>query len=159
MRTVVSLLALLPMLMPPGMCVCQFLPAERAHASLAPVSPALPPVPVHADARRDCSCDSCRERAATNVRDEAAGRRTPPAHDPPSRPGPVEHWPGCPAAIGAAPLTVALPSVTIHIHVDAPAPFTTPQVEPVSTHDRPLTRVMSPHASPPLFLSHCALLI
>lgn len=158
-RTAVSLLALFPMLMPPGMCICQFVPVENVPA--VPVSTSSPVTPVagHAGARRDCSCESCRERRASEGRDEGDARRTPPHDETPSQPGQGKHWPGCPAAVGAAPLTVVLPAVTVHADVDTAVSFTSSVAEPVGSI-RHAGEWVSPQAkSPPLFLSHCALLI
>lgn len=154
LRALVLLLLLPPMLLPPGMCICQFVPAENVPAS--PIAAAPKSVAAHAGARPDCPCESCRERAASVSRDEGDGPRTPDDATP--RPGPAKHWPGCPAAVGAVPLTVVMATVAVPADFAAAVGF----FAPTSAVGVPCARtapVPPPTCSTPLYLSHCTLLI
>jgi hypothetical protein len=156
MLRLLTLLLMLPtMLMPPGMCVCRIVSVGTA--SVAPRSASsdrLISVAHAANPRSDCTCESCRSRAAVAVPERG--------DDQPSRlpsdPGPVKHWPGCPAAADAVPITMTVPVVTVPTDfVDAavllapPAKTTIPPVRVAS--------VPTPFAARPLFISHCSLLI
>ncbi len=155
LRTIVTYLAVLPMLMPPGVCVCQLVPGGRAAAATAPP----PPTGHAADGRRGCVCASCRERqpeAGTSTSDGPGDR---PSDDGPRRPVPAEHWPGCPAADGAMPPTsVVPPSVTGHLALDLPGTALCPAADVVTAPVRPGPPALSAGSPPPLFISHCALL-
>ena len=151
MRTLLLLAVGLPMLMPPGVCVCQFVPYEPGGAAeparTVDVSAALQD---SADAQR-CGC--CR-------RDRSSGGDFTHGAAPAKNPGPVpgKHWPGCPAAIGAAPVKVAVPAPT-PFQPDAPAClFVAHTAEPRLPSVSADFTSTAP-AAPPLYLSHCTLLI
>lgn len=156
MLRLLALLLMLPTtLMPPGMCICRIVSVGAA--SVAPRSASsdrLISVTHAANPRSDCTCESCRSRTAVAV----------PEHgdDQPSRlpsdPGPVKHWPGCPAAADAVPITMTVPVVT------APADFVVATVliaPPAETTLSPVRVASVPTAftARPLYISHCALLI
>ncbi|HEX3313308.1 MAG TPA: hypothetical protein VHR72_00390 [Gemmataceae bacterium] len=84
LRIVLSLLAVLPTLLPPGMCVCQFVPHPTASTAKGTKAP-------H---RHRCSCCRHVETAAT----ESSTRPKVPAHgwNLPSE----QHDSSCPAAQG-----------------------------------------------------------
>ncbi len=159
-RALVLLLMLPPMLMPPGMCICQFVPIGKV--PVAPVS-ALPDrqssVGHASNPRPDCTCDSCRHsRTASAVPEGGNDQPTQPPTGGPSGPGPGKHWPGCPAAVGDVPLNAAVPHVKTQADLVATTNFFTPITETLVSRDR-TQPVPSPTSSPPLFISHCTLLI
>lgn len=154
------LLLILPMLlMPPGMCICQFVPIGNASAGPVPASPDREPsVGYAADTRSDCACRSCqRAGTASAVPERGDDRPTQPVGGP-SDPWPGKHWPGCPAAVVDMPLNAAIPPVKVQTDLVAAATFFTPTTETVVSPDR-AAPLPSPTGSPPLFISHCALLI
>lgn len=150
-RSLVTLLVALPMLMPPGMCICQFAPTGKVSAS--PPSWAGQRQTDHTtDSRVDCRCDSCRERAAATGEDRPASPDEAPV-------GPGKHAPGCPAAYGDVPTKMAA-STTVTIHLDAhPQCFFSLVAEPAALVGRGREGVSRPAVSPPFFISHCTLLI
>jgi hypothetical protein len=82
LRIVLSLLALLPTLLPPGMCVCQFVPAPAVSTAKVAEAPR----------RQRCTCCRHAERPAA----ESSTRPKTPAHGWNSPP--VPHDSSCPAA-------------------------------------------------------------
>lgn len=156
LRSVVTFLVAVPMLMPPGMCICQFAPTGKASA-VTRSEVGQQRVGHTADSRTDCRCDSCRERAA------AAGLPTGGEDGPSSSDeapfGPGKHAPGCPAALGDVPTKMAASTVTIHLDTNPVGCFVPPVVEPTASVGRGRVCVSHPAASPPLFISHCSLLI
>jgi hypothetical protein len=155
-RVLVLILMLPPMLMPPGMCICQFAPLGKASDAPLSASPGRPhAVGNSTDPRPDCTCDSCRRARTTAAVPE--GRDDQPAGGP-SAPGPGKHWPGCPAATGDAPLTTAIPTLTVQVDLSPAADTCIPVVIAVVQSGR-AAPVPSPVISPPLFITHCTLLI
>jgi hypothetical protein len=156
-RAVVTLLVTLPMLMPPGMCICQFVPIGTTHAGPLPVRT----VSHDADAGRHCTCVTCQTReqdpsAGEQSRD--CGHPARPCGDGPSPPVPGKHWPGCPAALGTAPTKMVVAPATVPVDVGTGLCFTDPLVGP-GILVRRVNSTPVPAISPPLYLSHCALLI
>lgn len=156
LRVLALLLMLPPTLLPPGMCVCQFVPLGKASAARQSPSHARGVSAAHAATPRpDCSCDSC--RSPSTERGAADDRPPPFSVESPADPGPGKHWPGCPAAVGAAPLDVVVTAVTapadLVVLVDLfwPAPGAAVSRTPVP--------MVTLRAIPPLYISHCALLI
>lgn len=89
-RTVVTILTALLMLMPPGMCVCQF----------TPVRPVCPPpmgrtVATARDEERSSKCSSCCSRSNPKA-PVGGGERAAADRDHGPRPN-LPHDPGCPA--------------------------------------------------------------
>lgn len=158
-RVGVHLVAALAMLMPPGMCVCQFVPSGKATADPLLTLPRTQPAPAHS--RLGCSCESCRRGVAPADQPAADDHsRANRSDDGPTRPGPVNHQPGCPAATDGIPFGVAVPTVTVQADVDLVA--VSRAGDPIIERLGSLVRTLSPPAravSPPLFISHCALLI
>ena len=153
-RVVVTLLVAVQALLPPGMCVCQFVPVTTA---ARPVHGTALAIPTATD-ESCCDCPACRN---------AAHAVTPPTHAPavtdtdarPERPPlPASPCTGCPVvtacpaarlailpAPAPAPLDIA---VAIFLwHVD-PAPRRIDRPHPAFTH-----------ATSPRFARCCALLI
>lgn len=150
-----AFLALVPMLMPPGTCICRLVPGGDSFAAppiadLEETSPA-PAAKVHANC-----CEGCRtskEDAYARHHNEQPTKPT----DGPTQPAPEKHWPGCPAASDAIPLSVVVQPSTVPVDYVVEACYFT-HSETVATQVRSI-RVPTPVVSPPLFISHCALLI
>lgn len=155
-RSLVTLLVALPMLMPPGMCICQFAPTGKVSAA-PPSWAGQRPVGHTSNSRAECRCNSCREQVA------AAGLPTD-GEDRPASPneapvGPGQHAPGCPAAHGDVPTKMAA-STAVTIPFDAhPQCFFSLVAEPAARVGRGREGVSRPAVSPPFFISHCTLLI
>lgn len=158
LRAVVTFLVSVPMLMPPGMCICQFAPTGKASAATWSEAARQPEVG-HTSSRPDCRCDSCRELAATAglPTGNEGNTSTPSDEVPPSGPG--KHAPGCPAALGAIPTKMVVSTVSIHLDTNLLVCFVSLAVGPTSSVGRSRECMSPPAASPPLFISHCTLLI
>lgn len=150
-RALVLLLILPPLLMPPSMCICQFVPVGKASPA-----PERRSVASHATSPRpDCNCYSCRSQAATeHGKDDPTQKPT----EEPFGPEPGKHWPGCPAAVGSIPLSTTLPTVTTQVDLGAMITLFCPAPETIALARR-AAPVSRPAVSPPLFISHCTLLI
>lgn len=152
-RTLLLLLVLPSLLMPPGTCICRVLGVTNVPTAPQTSDSAGGNISQHAgNPQPNCSCESCRVRVDDAERDQPA----PPTRGPSS---PGDHLPGCPAAVGAVVLDVIAPPVVSPAH-DAVA--TIGIVTPVVEHTAALARVASetpPAVGPPLFISHCSLLI
>lgn len=154
-RAFVLLLMLPTMLMPPGMCVCRFVPIGKSSAGHFPALSSRSLLVTHdAPASSDCACDSCRLRVVPNFPTHPGDQ---PAHSP-SGPGPAKHWPGCPAEIGNLPFTLPAPSAVAQVNLDAITDSPSLVVSVVSSHVR-VAPLAPAFVSPPLFLSHCTLQI
>lgn len=146
---VLMLVACVPLLQPPGFCICKTAARARARAvTLAPVKAEAPHAP-----SSDCGCRQCKIGQPPTHSTESSEPSTP-------TPTPDEsHLPGCPASPGVdrfkwvepvQSLVHDLPSVEVltflHIEVVGPAalPSRTPATWP---------------SSPPFYLSHCSLVI
>lgn len=154
-RTLVTFLVALQMLMPPGMCICQFAPTGKGSAATRFES-GQRQVSHTADSRADCRCESCRERPAARLPSDGEDRPASPDEAPS---GPGKHAPGCPAAHGDVPTKTAA-STTVTIPFDAhPLRFFSLAVVPAAPVGRAREGASRPAVSPPLFISHCTLLI
>ncbi len=157
LRALALILILPPTLLPQGMCLCQFVPTGTPVASQSR-SPGREPTASHAaPARPDCSCDSCRSQRAATDSAEAVDRPVTPPGDTPTDRGPGKHWPGCPAAVGDAPLGPTVPSVTVLPDLVATPRFFAPTAPAVVSPGR--IPSVTPSGVPPLYISHCTLLI
>ena len=152
LRTVVTFLVAVPLLMPPGMCICQFAPTARASTPTRSGGGAGHT----ADARPDCRCDSCRERAAPAGLPCRGEEDQPSPDEGPFAPG--KHAPGCPAALGDVPTKMAASTVTIHLDAN-PVCFFSVVARPAGPAGRGRESATARAASPPLFISHCSLQI
>ena len=145
-----------PMLMPPGMCLCQFAPAGNDCSPPAPLT-----APLRAGghpASVDCCCDSCRERAGV-VTAVSQGEEKPRPSDRPASPHPGKHAPGCPAALGDIPNKMAAAAVTLPLDASAAVGFVSAVVPATAVRSRDRDVETFAVVSPPLFISHCSLLI
>lgn len=154
LRALVLFLTLPTLLMPPGMCVCQFISFPQSSNPRVEPSPRSTYASHPTNPRSDCRCDSCLAHTAS----PPVGGTDEHPTDGPSRHSPGKHWPGCPAAVGAGPATVILPAVTVPADLDTRVGIFVPVVECVVSPLR-TTPVPSPALCPPLFISHCTLLI
>ena len=152
-RAVVTFLVAVPMLMPPGMCICQFAPTGMAAAGTRTIAARAPAVAHSSDAGRNCRCDSCREQAP------ALGGHEPTPAGSPTHPQPDRHSPGCPALLGDTPTKMAAPALTLHLDADPVPSFVSAVVETSRVQGRDRDAAVRTDSSPPLFLSHCSLLI
>lgn len=155
LRAVVLLLMLPSMLVPPGLCICRFVPIQATSLTSSPADRHLS-TPHASNPRPDCSCDSCHARKTSTA--PAHGDNRPA--DEPVAPAPVKHWPGCPAAADAAPLNMVVPVAAVpgDLLLTAAADFFTP-IDGVVASPARASAVPLPTTSPPLFISHCSLLI
>jgi hypothetical protein len=156
-RTFIVLLVGLPLLMPPGMCVCQFVPCERSDVSAVTPSETDGTAPT-------CCCARKARRERADARPDASGLTAGDssvkgsARDRTPSPRPANHDAGCPASLSVAfskvspanPLTVAAADRTGE-SVALPA---TPTLSFAMTD----LAAEGPSALP-LYLSHCTLLI
>lgn len=160
-RVLLTILVGLPMLMPPGMCLCQFLPCGRASADESrPPSPGVQTVRPGVDSVPSCGCGQRRSRSqqAQQEPGKPGGWENIPADHSSPGPLPGQHAPGCPAAMTAATDKVALPTSQVQKLLVLAADFF--GFTPVSVKAAiPVERVTSYPHSPPLFLSLCTLLI
>ena len=154
-RTLVTALVSVQLLMPPSMCICQAAPLRSAFASTSAPGPRMQVVSVDSGIHRaSCQCESCRTQAERPDGDDPLNSEGAPS---PSSPG--KHAPGCPAALGDMPNKLLAPSAEVPTDVAQafcdllpPVSFLIPVA---SLRDRPNDIA----TSPPLFISHCALLI
>ncbi len=156
-RTVVTILVAVPLLMPPGMCLCQFAPAGHVFATTWAEATRQEHAAHTPGSRPDCRCDSCRERAVGP--DLPAGSQGRPSPDGPPPSGPGKHPPGCPAALGDMPTKVSAPAVTIPFDANPGPCFDSLVAGPTAPVRGAREGVSAQAASPPLFISHCSLLI
>lgn len=153
LRVLVLTLILPQTLLPQGMCICQFVTTGTPSAARQSRSPGRELAASHAATPRpDCSCDSCRSRPVL-----VDDRPAPHPGDAPSGPGPGKHLPGCPAAVGDAPLGPTVPSVTVPPDLVVTAHFFAPTAKAVVSPVR--VPSVTPSGTQPLYISHCTLLI
>lgn len=153
-RAVLTVLLALPMLVPPGMCVCQFVPCGHVRAGTTVSAPTQVDVPVASG--RCCRCASKSTRNERVEPTQLAGTRHVEPRVP--TPGPADHMPGCPASVEAAVRNVS--------HVADPVPsLGLPSVAWLSRPAAPVDsqrlndRWIVINQATPLFLAHRALLI
>lgn len=152
-RAVVTFLVAVPMLMPPGMCLCQFASVGMATTGTRTLAARTPAVGHSSYAGRNCRCDSCRAQAPA-----PGGHESAPAGSP-AHPEPVKHPPGCPASLGDTPTKMAAPALTLHLDADPVPGFVSAVAEPSRVRGRDRDAAGYADSSPPPFLSHCSLLI
>lgn len=151
LRSLLVALAVLPFLMPSGMCLCQCAHADDAdHATTVGAISHSP----HADSDRPC--ERCCSRHSVPPTEQSSDRRH--GESKPPTPRTPTHHPDCPVLVGlfvrvAPPLAsasaeVAQPGLTLLSVRIAPirAEVTGPPAD-------------SKHSVGSLFISHCALLI
>ena len=153
---VLMLVACVPLLFPTGFCVCKVSGSGGLSplSSLNPVEarPDSPPIP-----RKVGCCSRCAQSDDSSERTSSSRLVNLP---PPASPPPVEdHVPGCPASPGADSLKWVDPTSQVVAVLALPAVVMFPVIEPAAT--APLSSTPSNRwpSSPPLYLSHCSLVI
>lgn len=158
----VTLLVALQAIVPPGACLCQFLPCEINTRPAKEAAPELPTPLIASAAEPCCSCSARRYPANTSTPSPgdgqaATGRPAPPEHSCPS-PAPPPPCSGCPVlsvgpearlAILPAPEEV-LPATDIYFVVRTGESTR----YPAARHEPIIIK-----SNTPLFLRHCAFLI
>lgn len=152
-RAVLTVLLVLPMLVSPGMCVCQFVPCGRVRCesprtTLASIDRSL-------SSRASCRCAKPCNRAERGSRSHGAVAKQ--LADLRPAPVPIDHIPGCPASVESTVRKVSLPADAIPtVDLQAVAWVFTPVR---TSRQRYSDRLARFPADAPLFVSHCSLLI
>lgn len=146
LRGIVLLLTALPMLMPPGICVCQF-----AHRSGNSNDSAQTTSATTLSATRCCKCSTHNDFENFSDAGTTFANHSPSPEDP-------KHDPGCPAVLGTTPNKIVLASVVM------PSEFgvATAILELVPSKAATFGRFQSDsitHSDPPLFLTYCTLVL
>lgn len=149
---ILMLVACVPLLQPTGFCVCKSDGWGRP-------SPVRGSVEVQADShsaarKADCTCSHC----APSAKNRTAA--IPSAPTPPAGPSPTDnHLPGCPASPGADSLKWVDPTPQVVTVLALPALVSLPTAEPALTAAPPTLPAARCSSFPPLYLSHCSLVI
>ena len=160
MRTLLLLLVAPTLLMPPGMCICQFVPCGgEMGTGRGDLSASLRPSTQTATSAT-CTCEKRRsggqdQRSSGVSTCDDCGSRT--GGEKPC-PCPGKHWPGCPAVTGEDQAKLAPPSSAVLFSLHLACDF----VERVQDPAAPVCRLDFTPVRPvssPLFISHCSLLI
>jgi hypothetical protein len=139
-RVLVLILVVPPLLMPPGMCVCQYSHGVTQPGPHPKKAVESHPTPV-------CTCESCRDPRSAES----------PEYPAPAKPAPTDHAPGCPAALDAAQVAAVVPAVAAVTCDLALAPLDQPMLEPSRRLSHPTDTPAAP--SPSRALAHRVLLI
>lgn len=146
LRHLLALVVGLPMLMPPGICVCQFVPCGDASTEYQETSSETVAV-----ATERCKCSTHRDKTELASTDELLAKLSP-GH------APHEHAPGCPAKLGTTPNKIAPPPLVAPDALDLAVSYCWVEVQSIAS--RKLTdEVLVQGSPPPLFLAHCAFLL
>lgn len=149
---ILMLVACVPLLQPTGFCVCK----ARGFDRPSPVreSVEVQPQGHSAGKKTGCTCSECSPPGQGRI------TTTPAAPDLPVSPSPTDdHLPGCPASPGADSLKWVDPTPQIVTVLALPAPVTLPTAEPALSVLPPASPAARWSSSPPLYLSHCSLVI
>jgi hypothetical protein len=150
---ILMLVACVPLLQPTGFCVCKAdwsgrtLPSQDVRSQTNSL-----PAPQKTGC---CSQHTAKESTTTSATTESSV----PAPHPCPAPADDDHLPGCPASVGVdrfkwvepvqSPAEALPPAeVTAFLHLEVAAPAT-----------RPIPPSPNASSSPPLYLSHCSLVI
>lgn len=164
-RSVLALVAVLPMLMPPGMCLCQLAacpaPTPADGSSIPSPTPAFNSAPVITSSA--CACHRCGHEAAAEP-DAATDAPAIPddlPHPPDHSPGPCsgDHHPDCPVLTGLSQRLAVLADIAGSEWMQPVAvaiAFAGICEDICHSHRTPDTSTAS---TAPLFIAHCALLI
>jgi hypothetical protein len=156
-RALLAILVGLPMLMPPGMCLCEYLPCPDESSTI------VDSVSVDENASEcqstHCRCGHRRHRPSaaqqpTRVVKRSAGIGVYSAPVPYSD----RHHPGCPATIGPISVQASLRNTPVLM----PIPMIAPEVAFSSVIDSNFTAPVQDTSSPPSnprYIAHCSLLI
>ena len=156
-RFVATILVAVQALLPPGMCLCQFVPFGVTARQAS--DPVFSPLVAHVE-DDGCCCIGCQKAApvASSRPHEQAETECEAPHERDPLPKPISPCSGCPVVSAGPAARVALAPVPEQAPLDTAVPFVVSTVEGVSTRvDRPALLVKP--AAPPLFVRHCAFLI
>lgn len=154
MRTLVSILTVLPLLMPPGMCVCQFVkPGTPPAGTGGDRGARLVPAPQHDGEQAKCHSCPCHSKTSA----VAARPGTVPGSGRP-KPNDPAHEPGCPALKTVDHSKVAEQN---HPVIDPVVPASGGVGSRIGAPPAALPRLPEPAAvsSPPAYITFRALLI
>lgn len=156
LRSLLALLASLPLLMPPGMCLCQFVPVAAAG------SISLFQSGKTAEARESAKPASCRcKHHCTQDADmpsKAEEGTAPVSHDDTPDSCPREHLPGCPAL---TPMVnrVGLPGFSIQTWFILPTATVAAAALLQIPDPAPVPALHAVALAPDLHLTHCSFVI
>lgn len=156
-RFVATILVAVQALLPPGMCLCQFVPLG---GTARPTSdPVFSPLVAHVE-DDGCRCVACQKAApaAASRPHEQTETDCEAPHERDPLPTPASPCSGCPVVSAGPAARVALPSAPEQAQFDTAAPFVVSTVEGFSTRAARPALLVKP-AAPPLFVRHCAFLI
>lgn len=158
-RLVATILVGVQALLPPGMCLCQFVPFAATTRQTHENTLAAPPSAVAHTDTSCCLCPACRsESAPTTPADEQAAPEREAPNERHQLPTPTSPCSGCPlVSAGPAARVAVLPALE-QAPLDTPAHFVVTVVEATAIRAGRPGLVMAP-PTPPLFMRHCALLI
>jgi hypothetical protein len=149
-RTVIAILAGLPMLMPQGLCICQF-----ALRDCSTQNKSLSPTPAsHLAGSHDCRCGHGHGKpavAAECCQSLVAVSQSTPGHDR------HDHDRNCPTVLAATPNKIATNPSPLVLNVVSAIAF----ASSVVSHSQICRTCQSvdPDASPPIILMYCTLLL
>lgn len=150
---ILMLVACGPLLQPTGYCVCKA--GGFGGPSSVPVR-GTSEVPHNSSTgkKAGCTCSHC----AAPAEGQPAG--DPVAQTPPAKPSPADdHLPGCPASPGADSLKWVDPSPQVVVVLALLEVVVIHAAEPASVVPQAAPTSARYSSSPPLYLSHCSLVI
>ena len=156
-RQLLSLFAILPMLLPSGMCLCQC-QGPVAPAATTDVLAATDPLPAPHDGCRSGCCNGT-DGPALNFAPTPIARSFESVRHDDRTPSPHKHNPDCPVVTGISPRLAVAPCSAL----GACLPIADSRLARALPHFKPATAPsdcnIATIAATPLFISHCALLI
>lgn len=157
LRGFVTLFVSLQLLMPSGMCICQFAPVANAFivASLRSGENANHHVSV---AQNNCRCPVCLGDESSERVSTSTSPTSKSSQESPFIPRPAKHYPGCPAELGDMPTKIAVPTVTLEFDDFEPVRVLDWSIGSLHTSPKKYRLAFTLH-SPPFFISDCTLLI
>ena len=156
-RIVATVLIGVQALLPPGMCLCPFVPSVT-HRQQLKTAPAIPLSAAHTDESR-CSCPACvtaaRIETPPSGEPTAADLDAPHEHQP--LPTPAAPCSGCPVSVAGVSARAVILDASEQGPLVTAVHFVAPVVEVVLP--RAARPPLTTPVAPPLFVRHCALLI
>lgn len=159
-RFLVAFLVGLPLLMPPGVCICQFLPCAKAAANNTRLPATRKVTPVLSEGRSSCNCH--RHRVSVTIETANDGGDVTSTSAKQSDPLPNDrhqHAPGCPAAVQSADKShfTGTPRLMLKDVTGVMALLPLLVHRPGTVQSRPTISHRS--ADSPIFLTFCTLVI
>ena len=147
LRQLLALIVGLPMLMPPGMCVCQFMPCNNASNGYVRTSYVST-----GDPDKCCKCSSRSDRAGLVAPIGGTVAKSSPGQLP------HEHAPSCPAALGATPNKISPAPFVMPPSLDLAVSYFWVEIQTISSRGQQ-DEALVQGSPPPLFLAHCSFLL